>query len=179
MSEESIRSCAMIMEIPLKDDMDPRKFTEVFLEGFVGHTILQRLQSLVKCLRENQKFPCLSDLTHELEWLTYKTYLKGKAFELCGEVEMSTFPEYVLEKLPNETCHLKLNQYPDMRSKLTCLIEIILQSPKNYNVLKTFCQQTDALKKYVSLDFEIRAEVMPYVSVFVFSIPITLHLLED
>ena len=170
MSDENMRSCAEIMQISLNADMDSRQFTRVFLHHFIeryhGQDLLHLLQSIIKRLRKYPQYSCLSELTYELEWLTCKTNLKRKAFSLCDEGEMNSFPEYVLEKLPYETYDLQLNSYPDIRSKLTRLIKMILQSPTNYNVLKTFCQQKDTLTKYVSMDFEIKAEFMHYVSTF-------------
>ena len=180
MSDETMSSCAKIMQMSLKTDIKPREFTQVFLHHFVeryhGQDILHLLQSLVKRLRKYPEYSSLSELTHELEWLTCKINLKRKAFSLCGEDEMSTFPEYVSKKLPSETCRLKLNQCPDIRSKLTRLMTMTIQSPRYYNIFKTFCQEKVALTEYVSMDLEIRAKITIYVSISVSSIYINLHL---
>ena len=79
---------------------------------------------------------------------------------------MTSFAEYISNKLPNGTGHLHLERYPDIRSKLMHIINVVLYNPEYYKILQQFCQRTDTLKKYVSYNVEVSTSVVPYVSIF-------------
>ena len=155
------------MHVKLDQNMDPRAFTQFFLDNFQKRyheptDIIGFLQLFIKYVAS---YPCLKELVFKLEWLKAKINLERKVLPLCREDEMQDFPGYINEKLANDGEHLQLDQYTDTRVKLVHLMDLISQNPKYYNILRTFCQNRDALKKYVSVD-EIRTDVVVYVSTF-------------
>ena len=165
MSQENMDSCAKIIDI--KPQKDPRDFTRSFLHHFVKthHApmdILEFLESLVTYFGE---YKCLKACIHKLEWLISKTRLERKVYHLCQEGEMGDFLSYLTKKMGNVEELSQLNQYSNTRVKLTYLMDLVLQSPKYYNILQTFFRESNTLKKYV-LEGGVRDDVMLYVSIF-------------
>ena len=167
MSHENMISCAEIMHVTLRPNMDPRVFTQFFLHHFQERyhgpeDIVGFLQSFITNLASYQ---CLKQLIFKLEWLKAKRSLERKTYSLYKEDEMRDFPDYMADKLEKVGECLQLDQHTDTRVKLMHLMDLILQNPKYYNILRTFCKNRDALKKYVLGD-AIRTDVVIYVSIF-------------
>ena len=176
MSHENMISCARIMKVELKSDMDPRDFTQLFIHHFAERyqgpkNFVGFLKSLVMYL---ETYPCLKELAPKLEWLKTKTNLKREALFLFEEDEMNRFPEYLSTELSEDFSQLA--QYPDIKSKLLHLMDLVLHNPKYYQKLRTFCETRPALRKYVLDDVQVMDEEMIYVSIFLSSVPICLFL---
>ena len=173
MSHENMKSCAEIMHLKLDQSMDPREFTYLFLYQFKERyhgppDTVGVLQSFVRYLAS---YPCFKGLVFKLEWLKAKANLECKVHSLCKEDEMQDFPGYMTDKLAKVGECLQLDQHTDTRDKLIHLMDLILQNPHYYNILRTYCKDKDALKKYVPGD-DVRTDVVDYVSIFCISIPV-------
>lgn len=124
-----------------------RVFLDTFITGYYGQMELQSvLTSLITYVKQ---FPSMQSIKHDLQWLKCTEHLKKQLSIISRDENAFQFIEYAVSHF--EGAPIDLGKFPDQRSKMLHLLDLVLHDVEFYMLFHTYCKQ-HSLQKYIQDD---------------------------